>query len=303
MQQQFAAVLDHPIDHVDRTRRGRPRGENEITLVGSLPEGSLHRVEVVADVRVDSRLATGGLDTRGDGGGVDIVDLPAVAVEGIAGRDEFVARRDDPNAGSRADRHAVDTECRQQADLSRCQPGTGAERPRAGGDVRAGDHHVLARCDRRPAFDFRVVGVVALDLGRSLDDHNRVGPRRHDRAGRNLGAGAGLDGHVGFFACVDGASEIEDRGLGLVGADRVARADGIAVHRRAVEPRHVDPGVDPVGKHAAAGVPEVDVVGAAAEIEVGDGLADGFGISERSELLFRHGCASQFSTVTVSPAL
>jgi hypothetical protein len=44
------------------------------------------------------------------------------------------------------------------------------------------------------------------------------------------------------------------------------------------------------------------VVGAAAEIKIIDSLANRLGIGERSELLLRHGSASQFSTVTVSPS-
>jgi len=112
--------------------------------------------------------------------------------------------------------------------------------------------------DRGPDRDS--VGAASLgvripaDLVRPLDHHHGVSAVRHHGPGGYLGAGAGLDGDLGRRASVDRPDEVEVGRIGLVGAEGVAGADRVPVHRGAVEPRHVDGGVDPLREDAAAGV-------------------------------------------------
>jgi len=244
-------------------------------------------------VRVDDRLAASSLDTRGDRVAVDIVDLPAAAVEVVAGADEFLASRDNPDFGGGPDRNAVDAECRQQADLSGRDPSTGTERPCPGGDVRARDHHVVAGCHRGANLDSRLA-ILSLGFVGSFDDHDRVSPFGHHCPRRDLNADAGVDRHTGLFARVDDASKIERDWVGLVGSEGVAGPDRVAVHRGTVEPWHVDFGVDTLGEHATMGRLEVDLLGAATEFQRVDRLAGFGGVGQRAELLAAHGWASLF---------
>jgi len=102
---------------------------------------------------------------------------------------------------------------------------------------------------------------------------------------------------------VDGADLFEDGGVGLVGAEGVAGADGVAVDARAVEAGDVEGGVDPFGEDAPPRLVEGDRFGGGREIEAFDGLAGLRGRAEVTELLATaHADHSQSSTATVSPA-
>jgi hypothetical protein len=113
-----ATLLDHAVDHVDRARRGRSGREYEVALVGRPPEQPLHLRVVVAGVRVENGLAPRLLDAGRDRRRVHVVDLAARGIERLSGANQLVAGRDDPDPRFPRDRHLVDAERREQADLA-----------------------------------------------------------------------------------------------------------------------------------------------------------------------------------------
>jgi hypothetical protein len=187
MKQQLPSFLDDPIDDVDGRGRRRAGGEQQITLGGSLAEDTLHRLVVITDVLVQPRLATRLRDRRGDGVGVDIVDLALGRRQRLARPNQLLARRDDTHRRSADDRNTLDPERRQQPDLTGTQPCPGPQRTLAGGDVGSRRHDTVTGSDARPNENLSVVSVGP------LDHDDRVCPRRDDRSRRNLDALTGLE--------------------------------------------------------------------------------------------------------------
>jgi len=265
-------------------------------------------------VGVQAGLAAGLLDGCRRGVAVDVVYLAGVAVQVLARPDQFVARRDDADGRLPADGHLVDAQCRQQADFAGGQHRAGAERPLAGGHVGAGEHHAVARRQRGAdedgvvsrvatlaarvtrrsairgllivgrALPARPFGVALRHPVRPLDHHHCVGTRRQDGARRHLDALAVAHLDVGFGAGVDLSGQLEACGVGLVGAEGVGRLHGVAVDAGTVEPRHVQVGVDPLGQHPTAGLPERHRLVVGPEIQRIDGLAGLFGRRQVAEL-------------------
>jgi len=203
------------------------------------------------------------LRPRGDRVAVDVVDLPALAVQFLARSHQFVAGRNDADARLRPDRHLIDAQRGQEADVSRCDHGPGTERAFTRGDVCPREHDVVAGCDR--GADQHLVAVCVRIS--SLHRNHRVGSVGHHRAGRNLCRLSRLESHVGFRAGVDLADELEASGIGFVRAEGVPCPEGVAVEARPVEPRHVEFGVESCDEHPTASVLERDALDAALERE------------------------------------
>ena len=124
------------------------------------------------------------------------------------------------------------------------------EQRRAADDVFAAPADVLARRDRRQRARCDVAGC---GLHRHFGRQHGVGARRHRRAGHDAHGLAWLDGAVeraaGQRVADDGQRQaaVGSRAFRAVGHDRVA------VHRRAIESRHVHVADDRARQHAARG--------------------------------------------------
>ena len=139
---------------------------------------------------------------------------------------------------------------RGEADVARRQPPSGPQQHVALGEIEPFAAHVAAA---RGAFEHPDPVAVAL---RVLLDDDRVGARRHRRAGEDAGGFAGADmsakpgpgRHLGDDAQLD-----RDRGQ-ILGAHRVA------VHRRYREGRLRPAGGHILGQNAAEGVGDRDLL-------------------------------------------
>ena len=97
---------------------------------------------------------------------------------------------------------------------------------------------------------------------RLLDHHDGVRAVGQRGAGRDFRARAGHDGGARRLARVDALDDSQARGRADAGAGRVRGDDGVAVHRRARERRHVDRRGDVAGRDASGRLVEADPLGA-----------------------------------------
>jgi len=111
---------------------------------------------------------------------------------------------------------------------------------------------VLPRIHRRedPHLVVQRTGA-ALGL---FDHHHGVGSLRHRGAGRDLGALAGGDRSRRHLARVDLLDRAQHPGVVAPGAERVFGTHGVAVHRRAIERRHVHGGLRRRSDDASGGL-------------------------------------------------
>ena len=193
-------------------------------------------------------------DDRGEGVAVDVVD-PARR-EGPAGLDQLVAGRHDADARPVVHFHRGQSERGGRADAARRQDVAGAERRLAGRDVGAPPSDVLARPHRRADVD-----LVAAPAG-LLDHHHCVRAAGQRGAGRDLEAFPGADRAGRHFPGVDRPDAPQPDRLAPARPGRVGRHHGVAVHRGAVERRHVTGRDDPVGEHPAVRLGQPDPHGA-----------------------------------------
>jgi hypothetical protein len=124
----------------------------------------------------------------------------------------------------------------------------GGEHRLAGLDVRTSAADVLTRVDRAE-HPHRSVRIL---LG-LFHHHHGVGPVGHRRPRGDLGAAAAGHGPRRHLARVDLLDEVEQPRVELARAERVFGGDGVAIHRRTGERRHVLLGDDGHGEHAPDG--------------------------------------------------
>ena len=104
-------------------------------------------------------------------------------------------------------------------------------------------------------------GVLA-GFHRFLDHDHGVGAGRQRRAGRNLGARTARDRCLRQLSRVDALDNAQARRRRAGRARRVGGDDGVAVHGRARERRHVDVRAHIRGSNPTGSVGEGDALGA-----------------------------------------
>ena len=189
-------------------------------------------------------------DDRGQRVAVDVVDLSRG--EGPAGFDQLVSGRHDGDPRPVVRFDLREAEGRGGADPARRQHVAGAEHGLPGGDVGAPPADVLARLHRLEHVDPRAAPVGP------LHHHDRVGAVGNRRPGRDLDALPGGDRAVRRRPAVDRSDAAQPGGLLRARAGRVRRRHGVAVHRGAVERRHVAGRDDAGGQHPAVRLGQAD---------------------------------------------
>ena len=119
--------------------------------------------------------------------------------------------------------------------------------------------------------------VVPVDGGVLHHDH-RVGAIRHRRTGRDLDAGAGLDGARGYVPGEDAAGQAQPHRLLARGPSGVCGHHRVAVHAGPIEGRNVDGGDHVGGQDPASGLEQRHLLPALdrpdALLDDGQGLGD-----------------------------
>ena len=182
----------------------------------------------------------------------------AVAVADAAARrrvpdvHQLVAGDQHGHGGAASDLHPRPSDGGQYGDRGGIDDAAGREHDVAGGHLAALARDVGAGGDRLQDLDPR----PAVDRARLLHRLHRGRARGHRRPGHHLHRLPGRQRRVRVLAGAQLSGHPQDDGR----PRDVGRAHRVAVHRRAVEGRHVGIGAHVLGEHAAEGVGEQDLL-------------------------------------------
>jgi hypothetical protein len=233
----LADVVEHLRHVVPFADRGAAGSHDDVVVEVPLDCLAERRRVVGHDVPVGDRAAPP-LDKLADGLSVGLDDLSGVGVA----LDEFLARRHDAHRRGVVDLHLCGADGLQQPQIRRTEPVTGLEEGLAVGDVLADRPDVLALRDGREHLEFAPhrLGV--------LDHHHCVGASREFAAGVDPDCPARFD-RVGAL----GDSQGDRRPVAR--AERVLRAERVAVHGCPGVVGHRSGAPDCLGDDAPVGLP------------------------------------------------
>ncbi len=261
-------------DYVEVAAGDAGGGDEEVAVREGLVDAGGEGLDGVAsdieDVGDAAALADGG----GKAGGVGVVDL--AGGEGLAGAEEFVAGREDGDAGAAVHGDGIEAEGGDDADLPDADDSAALEHDLSGlhvladltdvstegsGDIDTdgvggavgaeGDLGWGSAADRRAGALF-FVGLLEGDDGVRTAGHGGAG---HDADGFARADRAFVD-----LAGGEPADDAEGAGGSVGSAGGVGGADGVAIHGSVGHGGNVEAGDDIGGEHLADGIEEGDLL-------------------------------------------
>ena len=252
-QPRLAEALDDRPGQIARTRRTAAGDQHQVGSRHRAPHQRQYFVGVVADAAEQLRIAA---EVAHPGAERVLVDVADATGAGLLLRpDQFVPGGDDRHPRTPGDGNLRDPEAREQSDVGRAQHVAAGQHPLPFAHVLADGDEVLPRGNR--PVDLENVAALA----RVLPHHDRVGPAGEHPARGDPQRVAGADPPLGRGAHDHAAANRQVGRLRLGGAEGVGGGDGVPVHDRPGEVRHVDRGQHVAGERAPERVEDRDRFG------------------------------------------